>query len=88
MFSEREDLLEQVARKSRVAWWGRAIARVAAVFSVVVLAVFLFGPPSGAIGWVVTDILPVALVVGVIFRMYGLAARGLATLYDKYRRHY
>src|SRR4028119_2339842 len=44
MLNEREDLLEQVARKSRVARWGRAIARVTVVFSVLVLAVFLFGP--------------------------------------------
>ena len=52
VFNEREDLLEQVARKSHVARWGRAIARLAVVFSVVVLAVLLFGPPSGTTGWI------------------------------------
>ena len=88
MLNEREDLLEQVARKSRVARWGRAIARVAVAFSVVVLAVLLFGPPSGAIGWVVNDLIPVVLVVGVIFGVYGVAAWRIVTLYDKYRQHW
>ncbi len=88
LFNTREDLLEQVARKSRVARWGRAIARVAVVFSFVVLAVLLFGPPSGTIGWVVNDLIPVVLVVGVIFGVFGVAAWGLATLYDKYRQHW
>jgi protein-S-isoprenylcysteine O-methyltransferase Ste14 len=66
MFNEREDLLEQVARKSHVARWGRAIARVAVVFSVVVLAVLLFGPPSGAIGWIGTYLLPVGAMLGAV----------------------
>ncbi len=88
MFSDREDLLEQVARKSRVARWGRAIARVAVVFSVVVLAALLFGPPSATIGWVVNDVIPVVVVVGVIFGVFGVAAWGLATLYDKHRHHW
>ena len=88
VFNEREDLLEQVARKSRVARWGRAIARVAVVFSVLVLAVFLFGPPGGAIGWVLNDLVPVVLVVGIMFGVYGVAVWGLATLYDKYRHHW
>ncbi len=88
IFNEREDLLEQVARKSRVARWGRAIARVTVVFSVLVLAVFLFGPLGGAIAWIVTDLIPVVLVIGIIFGVYGVAARGLAMLYDKYRHHW
>ena len=88
VFNEREDLLEQVARKSRVARWGRAIARVTVVFSVLVLAVFLFGPPGGAIAWVLNDLVPVVLVVGIMFGVYGVAVWGLATLYDKYRHHW
>ena len=88
VFNEREDLLEQVARKSRVARWGRAIARVTVVFSVLVLAVLVLGPPSGAIGWIVTDLIPLVLVVGIVFGVYGVAAWGLATLYDKYRQHW
>ena len=66
VFNEREDLLEQVARKSRVARWGRAIARVAVVFVVVVLAVFLFGSPSGAIGWIGTYLLPMGAMLGAV----------------------
>ena len=67
VFNEREDLLEQVARKSRVARWGRAIARATVVFSVLVLAVLLFGPPSGASGWIGTYLLPVgAMLVAVV----------------------
>ena len=66
MLNEREDHLEQVARKSRVARWGRVIARVAVAFSVVVLAVLLFGPPSGTIGWIGTYILPVGAVVAAL----------------------
>ncbi len=88
LFNEREDLLDQVARKSRVARWGRAIARVAVVFSVLVFAVLLFGPPSGTIGWIVTDLVPVVLVVGIMFGVYGVAAWGLVTLYDKYRHRW
>ncbi len=89
VFNEREDLLDQVARKSRVARWGRAIARVAVVFSVLVFAVLLFGPPSGTIGWIVTDLVPVVLVVGIVFGVYGVAARVLATsFYEKYRYHW
>ena len=44
--------------------------------------------PGRAIGWVVNDLIPVVVVVGVIFGVYGLAARGIATLYDKYRHHW
>ena len=66
VFNEREDLLEQVARKSRVARWVRAIARVAVVFSFVVLAVLLFGPPSGTIGWIGTYLLPVGAMLGAV----------------------
>ena len=66
MYNEREDLLQQVACKSRVARWGRAIARVAVVFSVVVLAVLLFGPPSGTIGWVGSYLIPVVVITRVV----------------------
>ena len=44
--------------------------------------------PGRAIGWVVNDLIPVVVVVGVVFGVYGLAVRGLATLYDKYRHHW
>ena len=44
--------------------------------------------PGRAIGWVVNDLIPVVVVVGVIFGVYGVAAWGLATLYDKYRHHW
>jgi hypothetical protein len=30
----------------------------------------------------------VVLVIGIIFGVYGVAARGLATLYDKYRHYW
>jgi hypothetical protein len=36
----------------------------------------------------VNDLIPVVVVVGVIFGVYGVAAWGLATLYDKYRHHW
>ena len=44
--------------------------------------------PGRAIGWVVNDLIPVVVVVGVTLVVYGLAVRGLATLYDKYRHHW
>ncbi len=67
MSHEREALLWQEARGSRVTRWGRASARVAVVFSVLVLAVLLFGPPSGASGWIGTYLLPVgAMLVAVV----------------------
>jgi hypothetical protein len=44
--------------------------------------------PGRAIGWLVNDLIPLVVVVGVIFVVYGLAARGIATLYDKYRHHW
>ncbi|HEV2094458.1 MAG TPA: hypothetical protein VGR18_14960 [Rubrobacter sp.] len=81
MFNEREDLLEQVARKSRLARWGRAIARAAVVFSLVVLAVLLFGPPSGMIGWVGAYLFPVVAVIGVMFGAFGLLMWGVLKLH-------
>ncbi len=44
--------------------------------------------PGRAIGWVVNYVIPVVLVMGVIFGVFGVAAWGLATLYDKYRHHW
>ena len=83
--NERGDLLELEARDGRVARWGRAIARVAVVFSVLVLAVLIFGQPGGVIAWIVTDLIPVVLVLGIVCGVYGVAAWGLAALYDKHR---
>jgi protein-S-isoprenylcysteine O-methyltransferase Ste14 len=64
--NEREALLWQEARNSLVARWGRASVRVAVAFSVVVLAVLLFGPPSGTIGWIGTYLLPVGAMLGAV----------------------
>lgn len=44
--------------------------------------------PGRAIGWLLNDLIPVVTVVGIIFGVYGVAAWGLATLYDKYRNHW
>ncbi len=57
-----------------VAWVGLLVAAVVG--------------PGRAIDWVVNDLIPVVVVMGVIFGVYGLAVRGLATLYDKYRHHW
>ena len=69
---EREALLWQEARGSRVTRWGRAIARVTVVFSFVVLAVFLFVPSGGTIGWVGTYLLPVGVILGVVVAVLAL----------------
>ena len=61
------------------------------VLLVVALVGFLVAAvvgPGRAIDWIVNDLIPVVVVVGVIFVVYGLAVRGLATLYDKYRHHW
>ncbi len=72
MFNEREDLLEQVARKSRVARWGRAIARVAFILLVVgILAVITVGP-GRAIDWVGSYLIPVAVITGVVIASLAL----------------
>ena len=65
-----------------------AALRVLLVVALVSLLAAAVVGPSRAIGWVVNDLVPVVVVVGVIFGVYGLAVRGLATLYDKYRHHW
>ncbi len=57
------------------------------VAMVVILAAAVVGP-GRAIGWVVNDLIPVVVVVGIIFGVYGVAGWGLATLQDKYRHHW
>jgi hypothetical protein len=65
-----------------------AALRVLLVVALVGLLAAAVVGPGRAIGWVVNDLVPVVVVVGVIFGVYGLAVRGLATLYDKYRHHW
>ena len=65
-----------------------AVLRALLVVALVGLLAAAVVGPGRAIGWVVNDLIPVVVVVGVIFGVYGLAVRGLATLYDKYRHHW
>ena len=64
-----------------------ALRALLVVALVVLLAAAVVGP-GRAIGWIVKDLVPVVVVVGIIFGVYGVAAWGLATLYDKYRHHW
>jgi multisubunit Na+/H+ antiporter MnhC subunit len=43
--------------------------------------------PGRASGWVVNNLIPVVVVVSAIVVVFGLAALGLAALYDKHRHH-
>jgi peptidoglycan/LPS O-acetylase OafA/YrhL len=65
-FNEREALLRQEARNSRVTGWGRAIARVTLVCSAAILAVLLFVRSGGTLGGVGTYVLPVVMMLGVV----------------------
>ena len=65
-----------------------AALRVLLVVALVVLLAAAVVGPGRAIGWVVNDLVPLVVVLGIIFGVYGVAARGLATLYDKYRHHW
>jgi hypothetical protein len=65
-----------------------AALRVLLVVALVGLLAAAVVGPGRAIGWVVNDLVPVVLVVGIIFGVYGVAVWGLATLYDKYRHHW
>jgi peptidoglycan/LPS O-acetylase OafA/YrhL len=72
MSNEREALLGQEARNSRVTRWGRAIARAVLVCAVAILAVLLFVPSGGTIGWVGTYLLPVGVILGVVVAVLAL----------------
>ncbi len=65
-----------------------AALRVLLVVALVVLLAAAVVGPGRAIGWVVNDLVPLVVVLGIIFGVYGVAVWGLATLYDKYRRHW
>src|SRR3712207_5885620 len=62
MSNERETLLGQEARNSRVTRWGRASARVVAT---ILIVMFVLGP-SRALEWVVVYLIPTAVVLGVV----------------------
>ena len=64
-----------------------AALRVLLVVTLVGLLAVVVGP-GRAIGWVVNDLVPLVVVLGIIFGVYGVAVWGLATLYDKYRHHW
>ena len=72
MTNEREALLEQEARDSRVTRWGRAIASAVLVCAVAMFAVLLFVPSGGTIGWVGTYLLPVGVILGVVIVVLAL----------------
>ncbi len=81
MSNEREALLGQEARKSRVTRWGRAIARAVLVCAVAIFAVFLLFVPSGeTIGWVGTYLLPVGAILGVVIVVLALLMWALERL--------
>ncbi len=64
---EREALLWQEARGSRVTRWGRAIARAVLVCAAAIFAVLPFVPSGGTmIGWVGSYLLPVGVILGVV----------------------
>jgi hypothetical protein len=65
-----------------------AALRVLLVVALVVLLAAAVVGPGRAIGWVVNDLVPLVVVLGMIFGVYGVAVWGLATLYAKYRRHW
>jgi hypothetical protein len=65
-----------------------AALRVLLVVALVVLLAAAVVGPGRAIGWVVNDLVPLVVVLGIIFGVYGVAVWGLATLYDKYRHHW
>jgi hypothetical protein len=80
---EREALLEQEARGSRVTRWGRTIARAVAAILVVV---FVLGP-SKALEWVVVYLIPTAVVLGVVAGTVVLVAREGGKAYDGWEKH-
>jgi hypothetical protein len=83
---EREDLLRQEAQNSRMARWGRMIARVALVLLVVgILAAITVGP-GRAIDWLGAYLIPVLVVLGGIVGVFGLAAWEITKLHDRHKQ--
>jgi hypothetical protein len=80
---EREALLWQEARNSRVTRWGRASARVVAAILVVM---FVLGP-SRALEWVVVYLIPTAVVLGVVAGTVVLVAREGGKAYEGWEKH-
>ena len=80
---EREALLGQEARNSRVTRWGRASARVVAAILVVM---FVLGP-SRALEWVVVYLIPTAVVLGVVAGTVVLVAREGGKAYEGWEKH-
>ena len=75
----REDLLRQQAHNSRmgrlahrVARWVRTIARIVFVLLVVDIPWAIAVGPGAAIGWVVTYLIPVAVITGTIIASLAL----------------
>ena len=62
---ERRDLLRQETPNSRVARWGRTIARVAVILSVVILTAMVVLGPGATMDWVGTYLVPVAAILTV-----------------------
>ena len=92
---ERDELLRQEALNGRtgrvalrIARWARTIARVAFVLSAVgILAAIVVGPEE-AIGWLVTDLVPVVVLLGVMVGVFGLLVRQGGQVYDEHdKRH-
>ncbi len=69
---EREALLWQEARGSRLTRWGRAIARAVLVCVAAIFAVLLFMPSGGTIGWVGTYLLPMGVILGMVVAVLAL----------------
>jgi hypothetical protein len=69
---EREALLWQEARDSRLTRWGRAIARAVLVCAAAMFAVLPFVPSGGTIGWVGTYLLPVGAILGAVVAVLAL----------------
>ncbi len=69
---ERDELLGQEAHSSRAARWVRTIARVAFVLLVVGVVAAIVVGPGQAINWIVTDLLPMVVLLGVVFGVVGL----------------
>ena len=80
MSNERETLLWQEARHSRLTRWGRAIARAVLVCAAAIFAVLPFVPSGGTIGWVGTYLLPVGVILGVVVAVLALLTWALDRL--------
>jgi hypothetical protein len=83
MSNEREALLGQEARNSRVTRWGRASARVVAA---ILIVMFVLGP-SRALEWVVVYLVPTAVVLGVVAGTVVLVAREGGKAYEGWKKH-